>query len=75
MNRPRRTLTERLRLKNPDRFGGTGRPLPSTTGELTPDDWRIIRLALQTQVMESTRAEAWPKAEAAQRTLDKLADQ
>lgn len=46
--------------------------LPSTTEDLTPDDWRVIRLALQRAIVEHTAADRWPAAEAAQHTLDKL---
>ncbi len=54
-------------------FGGPSRPFLSSTTNLTPDDWRVIRLALQRAVVEHTAADRWPAAEAAQRTLDKVA--
>lgn len=47
---------------------------PSSTTDVTPDDWRTIRLALQRAVVEHTAHDRWPAAEAAQRTLDKVAD-
>jgi len=65
-----RALLERFRRR--DRFGSTHRPFPSSTPEVTPDDWRVIRLALQRAVVEHTTANRWPAAEAAQRTLDKV---
>lgn len=46
--------------------------LPSSTEELTPDDWRVIRFALQAAIVEHTAADRWPAAEAAQHALDKL---
>lgn len=72
MTTRRPTLLERIFPRRRKRFGGIDRPFPSSTTDLTPDDWRIIRLALETQIVDSTRREQWPKAEAAQRTRDKL---
>lgn len=70
----RRGPLRRLRdhLTTPRGFGGPSRPFPSSTTNLTPDDWRVIRLALQRAVVEHTAADRWPAAEAAQRTLDKV---
>jgi hypothetical protein len=61
------------RLTRPKGFGSSARPFPSSTPALTPDDWRVIRLALQRAVVEHTAADRWPAAEATQRTLDKVA--
>lgn len=66
---PLRRLLDRL--TTPRGFGGPSRPFPSSTTELTPDDWRVIRLALQRAVVEHTAANRWPAAEAAQHALDK----
>lgn len=72
---PLRRLYERIRY--PKRYTTPGFDpgalwlLPSSTTELTPDDWRVIRLALQRAIVEHTAADRWPAAEAAQHTLDK----
>lgn len=47
-------------------------PSLSSTTDLTPDDWRVIRLALQRAIVEHTAANRWPAAEAAQLTLAKV---
>lgn len=60
-------------LSRPRGFGSPTRPFPSSTPALTPDDWRVVRLALQRAVVEHTANDRWPAAEAAQRTLDKVA--
>lgn len=54
--------------------GNSGRIwiLPSSTPDLTADDWRIIDYSLQTTIRDHTAADRWPAAEAAQRTLDKI---
>lgn len=70
----RRFLDRRRRLRaihrpNPGKLW----LLPSSTDDLTPDDLRVIRLALQRAIVEHTAADRWPAAEAAQHTLDKLA--
>lgn len=67
---PLRRLLDRLTA--PRGFGSPSRPFPSSTPDLTPDDWRVIRLALQRAVVEHTAADRWPAAEATQRTLDKV---
>lgn len=59
------------RLTTPRGFGSPSRPFPSSTTDLTPDDWRVIRLALQRAIVEHTAANRWPAAEAAQHALDK----
>jgi len=59
------------RLTRPPRFGTPSRPFPSSTADLTPDDWRVIRIALQRAIVEHTAGDRWPAAEAAQRALDK----
>lgn len=71
--RRRRGLVRRLldRISRPRGFGSPSRPFPSSTTDLTPDDWRVIRLALQRAVVEHTAHNRWPAAEAAQRALDK----
>lgn len=66
---PLRRLLDRL--TTPRGLGSPFRPFPSSTTELTPDDWRVIRLALQRAVVEHTAANRWPAAEAAQRAHDK----
>jgi len=68
---PLRRLLDRI--SRPRGFGGPSRPFPSSTTEITPDDWRVILAALQRAVVEHTAANRWPAAEAAQRTLDKVA--
>lgn len=60
-------------ISRPRGFGGPSRPFPSSTPDLTPDDLRVISAALQRAVVEHTAADRWPAAEAAQRTLDKVA--
>ena len=60
-------------ISRPRGFGGPARPFPSSTPDLTPDDLRVISAALQRAVVEHTAADRWPAAEAAQRTLDKVA--
>ena len=46
--------------------------LPSSTPELTPDDWRVIRNALTSAIVHHYRNGADPAAVAATLTLDKI---
>lgn len=55
-----------------DRFGGPDRPFPSSTSELTPDDWRVIRTALTLAIGDHYRNHADAAAVAATLTLDKI---
>lgn len=55
-----------------NRFGGPDRPFPSSTPELTPDDWRVIRNALTSAIVHHYRNGADPAAVAATLTLDKI---
>lgn len=64
---PKRTL-EGIDVVQPGRVW----MLPSSTPELTPDDWRVIRTALQATIVGYTRAANFTAAEATQRTLDKV---
>lgn len=56
------------------RWGSKRNPRPSTTTEITPMEWRIIRIALESRVRDLTTASMWPAVEAAQRVLSKVAD-
>lgn len=55
-----------------NRFGGPRRPFPSSTDALTPDDWRVIKLALETAERDHTKNDRWPAAEAAHNVRRKL---
>lgn len=62
------TLFQRRR----HRLGDSKRPFPSTTTELTPDDYRVIRTALVIAITTHTSRGADPAAQAATLTLDKI---
>lgn len=46
--------------------------LPSSTSELTPADWQIVRLSLVIAIREHAKTGAFAAVEAATLTLDKI---
>lgn len=67
---PRRGALHRWRR----RWGGPKNPLPSSTTDLTPADWRIIKLALEECERTMIDHGSWSAAEAANALRWKIAD-
>lgn len=67
--RPRGALSRWRR-----RWGSRKNPLPSSTTDLTPADWKVIRLALEDRERTSIERASWPAAEAAHSVRAKVED-